>query len=76
MSDIAEYLTVDQNTATEIVGRACGAGLVTRERDPDDRRVVRVRLTEEGRRKIDAVTALTIRELDGIEDAICAFWRQ
>ena len=45
---LAESEGLAQPTTTLLVKRLEGAGLVTRERRPDDRRVVVVRLTERG----------------------------
>ena len=49
---LAERLKVSPNTVTELVTRAEQAGLVRRERSGDDQRVVYVRLTEEGERRL------------------------
>ncbi|MEO8469412.1 MAG: MarR family transcriptional regulator [Chloroflexota bacterium] len=57
MSGLADALDVSQASATGIVDRMRKRDLVRRERDPDDRRVVRVVLTETGRRLIDGVAA-------------------
>lgn len=50
-SEIANQLGVQGSTVTNMLQRMEEAGLVTRERDPDDNRLVRVYLTEEGRKK-------------------------
>lgn len=57
MRGLAEALDVSQASATGIVDRMRQRDLVERESDPDDRRVVRVVLTETGRRLIDGVAA-------------------
>jgi len=49
---LAERLKVSPNTVTELVTRAEQAGLVRRERSGSDQRVVFVRLTEEGERRL------------------------
>lgn len=46
---IAERLTLESSTVTPLVKRLEAAKFVTRERNPDDERQVRVRLTERGR---------------------------
>ncbi|MEP9400268.1 MarR family transcriptional regulator [Sphingomonas sp. VNH70] len=46
---IAERLALESSTVTPLVKRLAGAGLVTRERAPDDERQVHVRLTDAGR---------------------------
>jgi DNA-binding MarR family transcriptional regulator len=50
-SDLAEQLAVQGATMTNMLQRMEEAGLVTRRRDDDDNRLVRVRLTEAGRER-------------------------
>ncbi len=57
MSDLADGLGISYPAATKTVERLVKKGLVVRESDPADRRVVRVRLTEPG--------AQLIRDIDG-----------
>lgn len=55
VSDLVERLALTQSTVTELVQRAVAAGLVTRRASPDDRRVVHLSLTPEGRERLDRV---------------------
>lgn len=55
-SEIAEQLCVQGATVTNILQRLEEAGLVTRQRDSEDNRLVRVYLTEAGRKKERAIT--------------------
>lgn len=48
MSELAEFTTVDRTTLTRVVDQLVDAGLVQRAHLPDDRRLVRVELTERG----------------------------
>lgn len=57
MRALAEALDVSQASATGIVDRMEQRGLVDRRRDEDDRRIVRVALTDEGRRLVDGIVA-------------------
>jgi DNA-binding MarR family transcriptional regulator len=52
MSHLAELLDVSLSNATGLVDRMEERGFVERERDRDDRRVVVVRLSAEGRQKL------------------------
>jgi len=61
MNRLAELLDVSQASATGIVDRMEQRGLVSRERDADDRRVIRVVLTPQGEGLI-ADTAIERRE--------------
>lgn len=55
MGDLAEALRVDASTATRTVARLAEAGLVERVEAPADRRVVRIRATEQGRLRQEAM---------------------
>src|SRR2546428_8185640 len=55
-SEIAEQLSVQGATITNMLQRMEEAGLVTRRRDPDDNRLVRVYLTDLGREKEHSIT--------------------
>lgn len=48
MTQIAEYVNVPLNTATGIVARMEKRGWICRNRDPEDKRVVTIVLTEQG----------------------------
>ena len=48
MGDLKEHLDVSLSTLTGIIDRMVRDGYVERERDDDDRRLVRVRLTKKG----------------------------
>lgn len=52
---------VTSGTMTNRIDRLAAAGLVTRKTDPRDRRGVRVRLTDEGRRRVDGAMAGLLR---------------
>ncbi|MDP9796237.1 DNA-binding MarR family transcriptional regulator [Catenuloplanes nepalensis] len=55
--DAAEALRAAPNTISTLVGDLADAGLITREREPANRRQVRLALTGEARRRIDAYQA-------------------
>ena len=63
IGEAAEYLLVRHSTLSELVDRAGALGLVARERDDDDHRVIRLRLTERGRRVLTELTAAHLEEL-------------
>lgn len=54
---LMEETLVSSGTMTNRVDRLVASGLVSREADPGDRRVVRVRLTPEGKVAVDAALA-------------------
>src|SRR3970040_2637370 len=57
MHALAEALDVSQASATGIVDRMEQRGLVTRLRDEDDRRVIKVTLADSGRELLDGIAA-------------------
>ena len=58
VGEIADRLSLEPSTVTPLVKRLVTAGLVTRERNPDDERQVLVRLTEEGQAMRDRTGCL------------------
>lgn len=65
-SEIGEQLAIQGATVTNIVQRLEETGLVIRQRDPEDNRLVRVYLTEAGREKERSIVAQFTR----LEEAI------
>ena len=55
MGDLAWELALTESATTRLVDRLVRTNLVRRERDPGDRRVVRVRLSSYGRQLVDVV---------------------
>lgn len=58
MKDITEELGIANSSATELIDKLIKEELVERFRKADDRRVVRVKLTEKGRTFIDEMKEL------------------
>lgn len=56
LADLAGQLAVTPPTAGRMCDRLLQRGLVARQRDSDDRRVVRISLTADGRRVLDEAT--------------------
>jgi DNA-binding MarR family transcriptional regulator len=70
ISDLAEYLLIRPHSAVELANRAEAAGLVTRVVDEHDQRVVRVRLTEAGRRVIEQLSEAHMSELELVAERL------
>ena len=60
---IADYLLLRHHSTVELTNRVELAGLVRRRGDPDDARIVRIQLTEEGEERLDRLASLHIAEL-------------
>ncbi|HEX2947803.1 MAG TPA: MarR family transcriptional regulator [Clostridia bacterium] len=54
-SQIADMLYCDRPTATVVIGNMTREGWVTREKDPENAKQIRVSLTEKGRNKLLAI---------------------
>ena len=67
IGEAADYLLLRHHSAVELVNRAQAAGLVARMKDDRDGRVVRLRLTTDGERRIATLTQLHIDELRQLE---------
>ncbi|AXA36634.1 MAG: MarR family transcriptional regulator [Candidatus Hydrogenedentota bacterium] len=63
MSEIARLSGVTLPAATAVVDRLVEAGLVERHSEPNDRRVVRIALTEKGRKMIASMNSVHERRL-------------
>jgi DNA-binding MarR family transcriptional regulator len=61
---LASDLLIRPNSANELINRAEGIGLVRRERDTRDQRVVRVSLTERGTEVLDTLASAHLAELE------------
>lgn len=64
VGDLADYLLLRHHSAVGLIDRAEVAGLVRRDRDIEDHRVVRVHLTGAGAKRLEALSALHLEELD------------
>jgi uncharacterized protein YeaO (DUF488 family)/DNA-binding MarR family transcriptional regulator len=74
VGDVADYLLLRHHSAVELANRADSAGIVSRARDNDDRRIVRLHLTEKGAKILEALSALHLEELERLGLAISSVW--
>lgn len=63
IGEVADYLMLRHHSTVELVDRADAAGLVRRQRDKEDHRVVRLRLTAAGARRLERLSSLHLEEL-------------
>lgn len=74
VGDVADYLHLRHHSAVGLIDRAEIAGLVRRVRDKDDQRVVRLRLTPVGARRIKELSELTLAELARFVPELRVLW--
>jgi DNA-binding MarR family transcriptional regulator len=67
IGDAADYLLLRHHSTVELVNRAQAGGLVKREKDGHDGRVVRLRLTPAGDERLHQLTQLHVDELSQLE---------
>lgn len=80
VSELGDALFLESNTLTPLIKRLEAAGLVTRQRDSADERVVRVSLTAQGRGLADRIacvptdilkaTGMSIEELGALQQRL------
>ncbi|MDQ2825392.1 MAG: MarR family winged helix-turn-helix transcriptional regulator, partial [Actinomycetota bacterium] len=74
VGDVAGHLLLRHHSVVGLVDRAVAVGLVERLADPDDHRVVRLRLTPDGERRLASLAALHLEELDRLGPRSAALW--
>jgi len=70
IGDVAGYLLLQHHSAVGLVDRAEAAGLVARERDPGHRSTVRLRVTDDGARRLSALSELHLQEVPRLADTM------
>lgn len=70
IGQLARRLGVAHNTVVSSVNRLSAKGYVRREPSPDDRRQVRVRLTESGLEVLRAITAVDMQALKQVRNSV------
>jgi len=74
IGELADHLQLQQHSIVGLVNRAEGAGLVSRWSDPDDKRVVRVTLTSDGRHRLERLSAAHLEELRRLSPGFRRLW--
>lgn len=75
IGELAEYLVSQHHSVGGLVQRALEAGLVQRHEDPDDRRISRVTLTEQGIYSLEQLSAMHIEELSRLANEMDGLWK-
>ncbi|MGH2974140.1 MAG: MarR family winged helix-turn-helix transcriptional regulator [Solirubrobacterales bacterium] len=63
VGEVAEYLALQHHSAVELIDRAQKAGLVERSQDEGDHRIVHLRLSPVGDKRIARLSKLHLEEL-------------
>jgi DNA-binding MarR family transcriptional regulator len=74
ITDVAESLLLRHHSAVGLVDRAVMAGLVERNADAGDHRVVRLRLTTLGSRRVRQLSRLHLEELRRLAPRMRSLW--
>ncbi len=72
--EVAEHLLLRHHSVVELVDRAVTAGLVERIGDEHDQRVVRLRLTQTGRDRVEALAGAHLEELSRLRPRLESLW--
>lgn len=75
IGEVADYLLLQHHSTVGLVDRAEAAGLVSRTRDDEDHRVVRLELTPSGAERLEALSALHLEELKRLALDLPAAWQ-
>jgi DNA-binding MarR family transcriptional regulator len=76
VGEAAGYLLISHHAAVQLIDRAQRAQLVERTSDPDNWRVVRLRLTPTGSARLRDLSTLHLHELAHLEPVMHALWSQ
>jgi DNA-binding MarR family transcriptional regulator len=63
IGEVADYLLLRHHSAVGLIDRAEAKGLVTRTPDPERRSTVRLTLTDDGARRLEALSELHLQEI-------------
>jgi DNA-binding MarR family transcriptional regulator len=74
ISEVAEALLLKHHSAVGLVDRAVEASLVTREYDARDHRVVRLRITPTGARRLRQLSHAHLEQLRRIAPSMRSLW--
>jgi DNA-binding MarR family transcriptional regulator len=75
VGDLAKRLLVAHNTAAELTNRMIGRGLLRRRPDSGDRRRVLLQLTDNGERKLEALSKVHLQQIRTVAPAVLRFCR-
>jgi uncharacterized protein YeaO (DUF488 family)/DNA-binding MarR family transcriptional regulator len=75
IGDVAGYLLLKHHSTVELAQRVGALGLVDRVPDPDDGRVVRLRVTDKGAAALEKLASLHLEELSRLASGLVPMWQ-
>lgn len=66
ISDLANFLKLSKSSATQLIGRLVEASLVERIHDKEDRRIIRLVITENGKKEFTALRKRLMEKMQKI----------
>lgn len=75
IGDVAGYLLLRHHSTVELAQRVGALGLIQRVDDPDDGRVVRLRLTDKGAEALESLASLHLEELSRLAGDLRPLWQ-
>jgi uncharacterized protein YeaO (DUF488 family) len=75
ISDVAGYLLLRHHSTVELAQRVEALGLIQRVDDPDDGRVVRLKLTDKGAEALEKLASMHLEELSRLAGDLKPFWQ-
>lgn len=75
VGELAGHLLLRSHSVVGLVDRAEANGLVVRQHQAEDHRVVRVRLTAEGVQALESLSALHLEELGRLAPELASLWQ-
>jgi len=75
IGEVADHLLLRHHSAVGLIDRADAAGLAERVRDPDDHRIVWLQLTTNGTKRLEALSAQHLEELQRLARKLPSVWR-
>lgn len=70
IKDLASLLDTTSSAATQIVGGLVNKGLLLRKRNPDDRRTLKIELSEKFKKQFDSIKNRSFKTLSSLFDAL------
>jgi uncharacterized protein YeaO (DUF488 family)/DNA-binding MarR family transcriptional regulator len=74
IGEVADYLLLRHHSTVGLTDRADAAGLVSRTRDGEDHRVVRLHLTQRGAERLEELSTLHLEELERLAPQLPGAW--